>query len=333
MPLTNINSYYYCTVLFLDHWSQSTDYLGAIAAVKLAGDYTRAMLVEQRDLLAAYLAEREVLALATRQIAGQRDVTKQTLHERTAEFLRLARSYKLVLADPGIMNSLPRMPYITASSAKIIQVANAILSVWQQLDALTTVGLPHPFTLEGGFTQAQYTALRDALLLNTEQLITAQRASKTNRIEREALVMKQIKPRLVEYRSRILGMFSKTHLLVQTLPSVTRPRGSAPEAVVLTGQWNTAERKAVLSWDACAHPDLDHYEVRACIDTRYRVNDDTVVARVPKTDVTFATAHGLVAAGSEVHYKVYAVTKTDRERGSNTVKVIRPTPVDVPAAA
>ncbi|MDX2111646.1 MAG: hypothetical protein SFY80_15550, partial [Verrucomicrobiota bacterium] len=150
---------------------------------------------------------------------------------------------------------------------------------------------------------------------------------------RRQFIENVIRPRLVEYRALIKGLYPRNHEFVLSLPRANPLPGSTPAGVTLTGGWNALEQKASLSWTECEHPDLDAYEVRACIDGAYRADEDTVVARLPKTALTYTTAHGLAVAGNEVRFRIYAITSVGRERGSNTLHIVRPMPIGLNAAA
>ena len=56
---------------------------------------------------------------------------------------------------------------------------------------------------------------------------------------------------------------------------------------------------------------------------KYRAAEELAVAALPKTATTFETATGLAAPGSAATFKVYVLTTTGNEKGSNAVKVTR----------
>ncbi|MDX2108603.1 MAG: hypothetical protein SFY80_00005, partial [Verrucomicrobiota bacterium] len=90
------------------------------------------------------------------------------------------------------------------------------------------------------------------------------------------------------------------------------------------GIWDVATQTAALTWTPSARTDLLHYEVRACLGKTYNTQNEYRVATVAKDVLTWNTNEGLSTPGSVIHYKVYVVTQTHRERGSKAVKVTRP---------
>lgn len=84
------------------------------------------------------------------------------------------------------------------------------------------------------------------------------------------------------------------------------------------------ESKAHLVWSASANPALDFYSIRYHTGPKYKAAEEQVVGSATVGTLEFLTDFGLPAQGSVAWFKVYVVTTTGNEKGSNAVKVIRP---------
>ncbi|MDX2109651.1 MAG: hypothetical protein SFY80_05350, partial [Verrucomicrobiota bacterium] len=140
---------------------------------------------------------------------------------------------------------------------------------------------------------------------------------------RDEMVKKEIKPRLIQYLDKVKAVFPKDHLIRVNVPTITQPKGGAADKVELLGIWDAVAQKATLTWTPSARSDLLHYEIRACNAAPYSTNEESAIATVAKDVLTYQTSEGLASTGSTMLYKVYVVTNTRRERGSNVVKVVR----------
>ena len=70
---------------------------------------------------------------------------------------------------------------------------------------------------------------------------------------------------------------------------------------------------------------LLRYEIRFCAGPNYSSENESVIGTVlPADPREFLTDAGLTTPGSKSSFKVYVITSTGNEKGSNTVTVTRP---------
>ncbi|MDX2111427.1 MAG: hypothetical protein SFY80_14440 [Verrucomicrobiota bacterium] len=305
-----------------DQWLGLIDQLGA-PGFKLSNQYAVTTYVTDVSNFAGLELAQKELDSEVAWARSARDTQRGTMVTYINGFIQRARAFSGPLTSTGTLLVLPKTVNTSHSNGRICHAGDVIATEWQKLIDLNHPDLPSPLTLNGGVTLAQFLTALESFRLTGSRLDRGRLAARTNRIRRNELLFKKLKPVIVEYRRRVKDMFPKDSPEVLNLPRITPLPGTTPDPVVLTGGWNSTLARAVLSWTACTHPDLDHYEIRACYEPSYHVMDDSVIGNVSKSTLSFESAAGLVADGSVANYKVYAVTKTEREKGSNTVKVIR----------
>ena len=98
--------------------------------------------------------------------------------------------------------------------------------------------------------------------------------------------------------------------------------GSTPDPVGVSGGWNPATQKGVLTWIASPNPNVASYSVRTA-PAPYKADEETAIGSVAPNVTTFSTDVGLAAPGSVAQFRVYVVLKSENERGSATVKITR----------
>ena len=131
---------------------------------------------------------------------------------------------------------------------------------------------------------------------------------------------------LKAYRQAVPTKFAATDPLVVTLPKLTPDAGSTPDAVLANGLWNVPTTQAKLTWDAPTSPDVVQLEVRWSPGPTYDATLEVVLANIaPTAPREYFTTQGLVAIGDVSNFKIYVLTATGNERGSNTVKITRTT--------
>lgn len=130
---------------------------------------------------------------------------------------------------------------------------------------------------------------------------------------------------LVDYRKAVIGTFDPLDALVISLPKLSPEPGSTPDAVRATGVWDVPTQQAKITFAASASANIDHYELRMSPGPTYSTENEAVVASLSPSDpVEFFTDAGLTSSGDVASFKVYVVTTTDNEAGSNAVAVARP---------
>src|SRR5437016_4510606 len=75
-------------------------------------------------------------------------------------------------------------------------------------------------------------------------------------------LLERAKKRMMQYRSAASGIIPGDHALLTTIPAITPPSGSTPDAVEASGVWNSITLEADLTWTPSTNPKLDHYSIR-----------------------------------------------------------------------
>ena len=320
MPLyTNAGSYLSTAQEFLAHWLQVQT---AGFTLTLQGGYgsddfeaDRTALMDASDAVAS--RENAVGAAAV-----ERDRQKTALSQRLGQFRNTVRG---LLPASNHAQGLPTVPGFTVIESRFLRPLVDMADLWTRINADTTVpGFTPPLLLAGGYTITQFrtglTLLRAAYAANTNATGEAQAARRT----RDGL-LPPLRERMNQYRALAKALLPAGHPLLATLPPITPPAGSTPGAVILSGGWNETGAQAALSWPASDHPDLDHYSLRAYTGPgAYRAADERVVARVPKEATQFSSDFGLLSPGAETGFKLYVVTRTGNEKGSNAIRIAHP---------
>lgn len=303
---------------FIAHWSSVNAALGATPLL-LPSSYALATLTTDRDALVAFNTAIVVADNARQTAAADRDIKRGLLRER----IRQLRATIIGRAAGTVFpRALPKLPRADAKEQDFLKALDDAKDVWTRLNAAPPSGFVGPLLMVGPYPVAQFTAditaLRTAFTLVSTNDVSASFARK----QRDQLIS-TIRPKLSQYRQAVAGVFAAGNPLITSLPALTPPAGSTPAAVNLSGVWVTLTSEAQLTWSASDNPDLDHYSVRYHPGPRYKAAEEQSVDVVPAGIETFATDYGLAAPGSISWYKVYVVTSTGNEKGSNAVKVIR----------
>jgi len=155
---------------------------------------------------------------------------------------------------------------------------------------------------------------------------TLQAADQEVTLERERRNVVQAKAYgiLVDYRKAVLGTFDPLDALVASLPRLSPDPGSTPDAPTASGAWDVATQMAKITFTASTSANIDHYELRMSPGPDYSTENETVVASLSPSDpLEFVTNAGLTSPGDVASFKVYVVTTTGNEAGSNAVTVTR----------
>ena len=112
---------------------------------------------------------------------------------------------------------------------------------------------------------------------------------------------------------------------MDSLPRLTPEPGSTPDGVIATAVWDAVLQAVKITWTASADANLSAYQIRFCAGPNYSTDNETVLGSVdPAAAREFVTSTGLSDPGIVVSFKVYVITSTGNEKGSNTVTVTRP---------
>ena len=198
---------------------------------------------------------------------------------------------------------------------------DAANSVWLLINADTTVP---DITLLGAYTQVMFSADIASLKLAYTSYNTAKTVSDVVREERNDL-QDEIYEILRKYRRNLPTAFAEGHAIVDSLPRLTPEAGSTPDGVTATAVWDAAQQLGKITFTASSDPNLASYQLRFCAGPNYSTEDETVVASLGPTDPReFLINAGLTEPGNMATFKVYVITATGNEKGSNSTTITRP---------
>lgn len=319
MPITGPASFVPTTELFLTHWGLADAALGLGNEVVLQGGVSRGVLQLRYDELVAKRLDLSGKLNIEETARGDIDLRKVAL------LLRLNQFNDTVRADfSGTKweRALPSVPGIGDGQGVFVPALEDGSTLWGQLNA-GIVPAP-PVTLLGGYIQF-------AFALDTAALNTAYRDWRAAGVVAGLALQERndiqdlIQPILVNYRKKLPTKFAKNHALVDSLPAVSPPPGATPDAVVATFAWDPVLVKVKITWTASTDADLSQYEVRFCAGPNYSTDVEGVIGNIQPSDPReFFTDTGLPAPGNVASFKVYVITTTGNEKGSNDVAVTRP---------
>ena len=303
---------------FIAHWGLVNAALGA-SPVVLTGNYNLASLTADRDNLNA-LQTAVVGAENGRQAAAaDRDFRKIALRERVRQFRgsvvgRFGGSIYITI--------LPKLPTPGVKQQDFLRALDDTVTLWTRFNTSPPPGFAGPLLLTGSYALATFVADVAALRTAFANITSTAEAATFARKTRDAAII-PLRARLVQYRQAVAGSFPAGSALIASLPRLSPRRGSTPKAVILTGEWNALYNVARLIWTASPAADLAHYSIRYHPGPRYKAAEEQAVDSAPAGIQTLNTPTGLVAPGSVAWFKVYVVTGTGHEKGSNPVRVVR----------
>lgn len=306
------------------HWQQVNIALGNTAAtdLKLSGNYLVANLTADRTALQTQMDVVATALNAQTTVAGTRDVLRSNIRTRLTDF-RVAVRYNL--KGSGYVNSLPTLPAKTASENRTIQTYVDMLTLWTAINADATVpGFTPPLIIPGAVALAAYTTEVTNLRNAYNTLATNAAKLRIERDKRDVLAV-PLYNRLIEYRVAVPGKMGAAHPLSTSLPPVSPTGGATPKPVVNPFVvWDTAAAKAHITWEASPSPNINGYDVRFCIASPYRVEDENPLVSVAADVFSVLTNQNLPASGSTIYLRIYAKNSTGNEKGSKTLKITRP---------
>ena len=248
---------------------------------------------------------------------------KEFLHLRGGQFNAKVRA---VLGDSSYAAALPELPTPTDGMGVFVPPLDDILTLWTKINAAVGIpGFTAPLLLLGGYTLAEYTTALVNLKLQFE-LVAKEQLGVTLKIGDRNALQDIIYPVLKVYRQTVPTNFAANSPLVTSLPRLTPEPGSTPDAVLANGTWNAPTSQGKLTWDESTSPDVVQVEVRWSPGPTYDSANEVVLANLaPAAPREYFTTQGLLANGDESNFKIYVLTNTGNERGSNTVKITRTT--------
>jgi hypothetical protein len=319
MPISGPTSYVPVTEEFLGHWAAVDGALGAATPLVLPGAVNRAGLQTKLNALVAKQADVQAKINAEEVARGDVELKRQGLLLRANQFNDKIRA---LFANSKWVRALPNVPTITEAQSKFVQPLDDIGNLWASINA--DPATPSPVSLLGGYLVAAFLADVTALKAGSTALNIARSNTKIAIEERNDL-QDAIYDILKNYRQVMPTFFASNHALVESLPRLTPEPGSTPTAVTMTAVWDAATQQAKITWSASTAADLFQYEIRFCAGPIYDTDVENVIGNVsPSAPREFFTAAGLAAVGNTASFKVYVITTTGNEKGSNDQAVARP---------
>ena len=318
MAITGPASYLSTTDEFLIHWLLANTSLGAGNELVLPGGGTQAALQALRDALGTkvdLLVTRLTEAAVAR---GEIDLLKVSLHLRLNQLIEKVRALH---EGSKWERSLPFVPGITEGQGNFLPPLDVANSVWGMINADTTVP---DITLLGGYTRAMFVTDIAALKQAYTDWITAKTMADVAREERNDL-QDDVYEMLRKYRRNLPTAFATGHAIVDSMPRLTPEPGSTPEAVIANIVWDPVLQAARITWTASTAANLSAFQIRFCAGPDYSTDDESVIGTVdPSAPREFVTIASLANPGDIASFKVYVITATGNEKGSNTVTITRP---------
>jgi hypothetical protein len=303
---------------FLGHWLSVDTALGAGNELVVPGAVNRAGLQTKLNALVAKQADVQAKINAEEIARGDVEIRRSELLTRANQFNDKVRA---LLPGSKWVRALPNVPTINEAQSKFVQPLDDIGNLWGLINADPAIP---DITLLGGYVVATFLTDVTGLKTASTALNLAGSNSKVAREERND-IQDDIYAVLVSYRQLMPTNFAKTHALVESMPKLTPDAGSTPDAVSANGVWDAVAGMAKITWSASSDPNLDHYEIRFCAGPNYSTENEAVSGSVaPNEPREFLTLDGLAASGNVATFKVYVVTATGNEKGSNTVTITRP---------
>ena len=322
MPITGVTSYLPTMDEFIAHWVSANAALtgGGEPVLALKGGYPLANFQTDRAGLDAALLDVEARLNGRELAAAERDQRKLALRSRMSQFRNGVQCY---LQATPYEAALPLAPEISSDESKFLSPFLDLSNLWNRINTDTIAGFTAPLLLAGGYTLAQFTTELTAMRTAFVNVTNAEQNLTLSRDERDALLA-PIRLRLNQYRSAIPARFDENDPLVSSLPALSPPPGSTPDAVTASGTWDAANEVGVLAWTASTAATLTGYSIRTAPGPTYHTDEETIVGSAPSGTATFSTTAGLTTSGSTALFKVYVLTSTGNEKGSNTVSISRP---------
>jgi hypothetical protein len=317
MPITGPASYLPTLDHFIPHWTAANAELGAAGPIVLAGSMTVAGLTTLRDTLESQRAAVEVARNGVEGTRANIEGLKAALLERLNQFNDKLESLG---ASPVFLRMRAKAYSQGDGMGRVIPPLDGQADVWARYEAAEPA-----MTLRGGYTRADFLAEIAALKAAYQAHGQARHDVMEARAKREA-TQEKVRTVLVQYRKRIAVDFAEGSAIHSTLPAYSpADTGRTPDAVTLSGGYDPAESRAELAWSEVTDEDVTELELRATAGPEYEAEDESTVATfAPDAPREWAGLFGLHQPGTAATFKLYALTATGRERGSNPVTVTRP---------
>jgi len=320
MAISGIGSFAPTMQEFITHWGSINATLGA-TPLTLRGIYTLTNFTTDRTNIINAINNTIALSNAEQTASAALFNAKTAIYARGQQFRNWVNGY---LPGSPYVNALSTMPAFDSAESKFIDPFQDFLNLWTTINGDATVtGVPLPIALAGGYVIAAYTTDLTSLRALFVSAKNAGEQATLARRQRDVL-LRPAEQRIKQYRDVIQARYVATDAFVLSLPSLSPPPGSTPDAVQTTGAWDTVGKFVRLSWSASDNAKLLQYEVRGCIGATYKTSNEFPVAAVLAGTLFWEGTEGVKSAGDKCVYRVYVVVNTGNERGSNNVAIARP---------
>ena len=322
MPIEQIDDYPETMTEFELHWGSVNAALGGAPATdfELLGDYTLADFSADKAAVVTALSDQEGLDNNVDFARSDRDQTRTDLRQRLILFRETA---KALLPGSRYLRALPDTPAEQAEAQKLLDAWDDIAHVWAQINTDQPPEIAPAMQLRGGYTLAQFQTEVGTMRTRYDAVKAAERAAGDGRGQRDELLQAAY-TRMVQYRERLPVTLDPGDPLLASMPQVTASPGSTPDAVTLSGQWNSSPGSGLLTWNESTSPNLDHYLVRFSPGATYDSGNSSVSANLPPGTTVHETLDGLASPGDTASFKVFVVLTTGNQAGSNTTTITRP---------
>jgi len=319
MPISGPASYLTTTDEFLGHWESADTTLGVGNELKLKDGSARAVLQTKKDSLVVKRAA--VQAKLNHQEVARGDIEnrKKDLLVRINQFNDKVR---FLFGGTKWERALPQVPTQTDGQGVFTVPLDDAAALWLMINDDPAIA---DITLLGGYTQAMFVA--EVVAINAAFTTYTTAGKKLDvAIEERNDVQDAIYEMLKQYRQAVPTYFAKGHAILDSLPDLTPAAGSTPAAVTANGSYDGTLQKARLNSTESTDPNLFQYEWRFCIGPSYSTDLEALVpgGNIPAGgNREILTDIGLTSPGSVVTFRMYVITTTGNEKGSNTVTVVR----------
>lgn len=328
MPISGSSSYVPVTRDFLSHWLDANGALDPAAPLLLpAGTGGIPTPVTRADLeglleasgtgLIPLRAAVESKKNDVQNSSAELSLRKSALLARLVEFNAYVRTW---YEGTKWTASLAQVPSLGADESNFTKPLDDALAQWAKMED----EMGAPIVLMGDY--AYDTFDDDIQELRADYAVWSKATQeKKMAIQSRKAMEDRIYPVLKKYREVVVLRFAKDSPVYLSMPRLSPLPGHTPAAVVLTGIWDEAEVKALLGWTASTELTLKHYQIRYCTGPEYVVDEEEILATIPKDGaLTYLTDAGLSLPGAVVSFKVYVVLESDNQKGSDAVTVTRP---------
>ena len=322
--ITNKASYISTTTQFIEHW-EGVNPPGPQPELVLHGFILQwSAPIHRSDLqglLDDLVAARDAVSLANFNLSEARDDFKSAKELVVDKHGQL--NGKIRGSLPGSKWERLSTPVASAEAgAEVVsKAATAAMNLWNRINARNVLGAP--LALRDAVSAADFKILRDNVQLMANKVTEAEQDLKDAVEERDS-VEEKIYAVLKAYRQMIPQSLPVGHPSIASLPALTPPPGSTPDAVTASGAFNSLTNQAEFAWDESTSADVTHYDVLGLAGPEFDEDNADLLGTVQKgSPRSFATGQFLQNPGGKLTVKVYARTESGHTAGSNAVTVMR----------